>query len=253
MVYLVFLSTHLETKTRWVPRRLIAANKTKRSDISQRLLDCFKWEGDTFLSRIVVANETWIHHYEHESIRRSVERKHSRSQGMKKFKATQAAEKVMLSLFWDDKDPILDDQLDRGTSVNGARYSDLLANKLKPAIVARPRSLKFPHFKLLKESLRGCRFASGMNDWDAVQKWLYDQPKTFEQKGLRKLVARWIKCIAQGGDKNKIEKNVSLLNKVVERKVDMIPNFRGHASIEVNEEREDDLSEFKQICLISCF
>jgi hypothetical protein len=34
----------------------------------------------------------------------------------------------------------------------------------------------------------------------AVDKWLRDQPKTFFEEGIRKLVDRWTKCIEKEGD-----------------------------------------------------
>jgi hypothetical protein len=36
--------------------------------------------------------------------------------------------------------------------------------------------------------------------WEAVHKWLRDQPKTFFVEGIRKLVDRWTKCIEKEGD-----------------------------------------------------
>jgi hypothetical protein len=38
-------------------------NKEKRLDICKRLLDHCGAEGDHFLERIVMGDETWIHHY----------------------------------------------------------------------------------------------------------------------------------------------------------------------------------------------
>jgi hypothetical protein len=36
--------------------------------------------------------------------------------------------------------------------------------------------------------------------WEAMHKWMRDQPKTFFVKGIRKLVDRWTKCIEKEGD-----------------------------------------------------
>jgi len=49
--------------------------------------------------------------------------------------------KVMLTLFWDSKGPILEDYLEKGRTINSARYSDLLANNLKPAVHTKRRGL----------------------------------------------------------------------------------------------------------------
>jgi len=40
----------------------------------------------------------------------------------------------MLTVFWDSKGPILEDYLQKGCKINSVRYSDLLANNLKPAV-----------------------------------------------------------------------------------------------------------------------
>ncbi|GFS84482.1 putative transposase [Nephila pilipes] len=80
----------------------------------------------------------------------------------------------------------------------------------------------FHLFGLLKDALRGCRFASDMDVRVAVQKWLHDLQKPFYQEGIRKCLVRWTKCIAQGRDYQKINASVvhiSLFNKVVKRKV----------------------------------
>jgi hypothetical protein len=39
--------------------------------------------------------------------------------------------KVMLTVFWDSNEPILEDYLEKGCTINSASYSDLLANNLK--------------------------------------------------------------------------------------------------------------------------
>ncbi|GFY36947.1 methyltransferase-like protein 23 [Trichonephila inaurata madagascariensis] len=56
--------------------------------------------------------------------------------------------------------------------------------------------LNFHLFEPLKETLRDRRFDSGVDVWDAVQKWLHNQPNTFYQEGIRKFVAHWTKNIA---------------------------------------------------------
>ena len=61
---------------RWVPRELTAEHKCKRVEICQCLLSCYNNEGKEFLSRTVTGDETWVHHYEPESKRQSMEWKH---------------------------------------------------------------------------------------------------------------------------------------------------------------------------------
>jgi hypothetical protein len=57
-------------------------------EICQRLLDRYNNESeDEFLSRIVKGDDTWVHHYEPESKRQSMEWKHPGSPTKKKFQA----------------------------------------------------------------------------------------------------------------------------------------------------------------------
>jgi hypothetical protein len=54
--------------------------------------------------------------------------------GQKKFKTQPSAEKVMLTVFWDSQEPILEHYQERGTTANSVHYSEMLCDKLKPAI-----------------------------------------------------------------------------------------------------------------------
>jgi histone-lysine N-methyltransferase SETMAR len=49
--------------------------------------------------------------------------------------------KLMLTLFWDYKGPILEHYMPRGLTINSDSYCDLLQNHLKPAIRSKHRSL----------------------------------------------------------------------------------------------------------------
>jgi len=135
-----------------VPRELTAEHKCKRVEICQRSLDRYNNEGEEFLSRIVTGDETWVHHYEPESKMQSMEWKHPDSPAKKKFKTQPSAGKVMLTLFWDSKRPILEDYLEKGCTINSARYSDLLANNLKPAVRTKRRGLLSKKVLLLHDN-----------------------------------------------------------------------------------------------------
>lgn len=99
----------------------MAEHKRKRVEICQRLLDRYNNEGDGFLRIMVTGDETWVHHYEPESKRQNIEWKHPRSPVKKKFKTQLSAGKVMLTVFWDTKGPILEDFLEQGCTINSAR------------------------------------------------------------------------------------------------------------------------------------
>jgi hypothetical protein len=53
------------------------------------------------LNRIVIGDESWVHHYQPKSEHVSMQWKHPSSPSTKKFKVTPSAGKVMLTVFWD--------------------------------------------------------------------------------------------------------------------------------------------------------
>jgi len=56
--------------------------------------------------------------------------------------------------FWDSKGPILEDYLEKGSTINSARYSDLLANNLKPVVRTKRRGLLSKKVLLLHDNAR---------------------------------------------------------------------------------------------------
>jgi len=135
-------------------KRAYRRAQAQRVEICQRPFNCYNNKGEEFLSRIVTGDETWVHHYEPESKGQSMEWKHPDSPAKKKFKTQPSAGKVMLTHFWDSKGPILEDYLEKGRTINSARYSDLLANNLKPAVRTKRRGLLSKKVLLLPDNAR---------------------------------------------------------------------------------------------------
>lgn len=115
---------------KWVPRSLTAEHRMQRTTMSADLLERFDAEGEAFLSRIVTGDETWVHHFEPETKRQSMEWHHPQSPRTKKFKTTPSARKVMVTVFWDSEGVILVDVMPRGTTINSEAYVKTL-HKLK--------------------------------------------------------------------------------------------------------------------------
>ena len=111
---------------RWVPKMLTPEHKQRRIELSQQCLSRYEKDGDDFLNRVVTCDETWVWHYEPESKRQSMEWKHTNSPVKKKFKSQRSTGKVMLTVFWDMQGPITISYLEKGTTVNGANYCELL-------------------------------------------------------------------------------------------------------------------------------
>ena len=63
---------------RWVPRQLTEAHEQSRLEACSELLE-YCHSDKTFLQRIVTGDETWVHHFEPESKRASMEWRHPTS------------------------------------------------------------------------------------------------------------------------------------------------------------------------------
>lgn len=128
---------------RWVPRQLTEEMKKKRVDMARELLNRIRKEGDQFLRNIVTGDETWVHHYDPEGKRASMEFRHPSSPRVRKFKTQSSAGKVMLTTFWDSEGIVYTEYLPKGTTVNSNRYCETL-QKLKARIRRiRPNRIVF--------------------------------------------------------------------------------------------------------------
>jgi hypothetical protein len=90
-------------------------------------------EGKDMLNKIVTEEESWVHHYQPESKRTSMQWKHASSPSEKKFQVKPSAGKVMLIMFWDSHGVLLAHFQKCGANVNFASYSEVLL-KLQDAI-----------------------------------------------------------------------------------------------------------------------
>jgi histone-lysine N-methyltransferase SETMAR len=88
----------LKVSARWVPRQLTVELKERRVDDCQENSKRFEAEGDGFLERIVIGDETWVHYDQPETKKASKEWRHTFSTKPKKFRAQPSAGKVMMTL-----------------------------------------------------------------------------------------------------------------------------------------------------------
>ncbi|KAG8223011.1 hypothetical protein J437_LFUL000719 [Ladona fulva] len=72
-------------------------HRFRRKIIFSELLERFHHEGKAFLSRIITGDETWVHHFEHET--ETLEWRHPHSPKKKKFKTVPSAGEVMITAF----------------------------------------------------------------------------------------------------------------------------------------------------------
>jgi [histone H3]-lysine36 N-dimethyltransferase SETMAR len=79
-----------------------------------------------FFIRFVTVDETWIHHYTPETKEQSKQWTARGESTPKKAKTVPSAGKVMATIFWDSQGVILIDYLQKGRTITGQYYSDLL-------------------------------------------------------------------------------------------------------------------------------
>jgi histone-lysine N-methyltransferase SETMAR len=127
---------------RWVPRFLSPEHRERRLVTVTQLLQRYEREGAEFFDSIVTCDETWVHHFTHESKRASKQWKHTHSPPPKKAKAIFSAGKIMATVFWDSKGIIHLDFLTGQKTINAQYYSTLLNEKVKPAIHSKRRKRK---------------------------------------------------------------------------------------------------------------
>lgn len=143
-----------KTSARWVPKKLTQQHKETRLKVCTDLKARYEREGDSFLNKILTCDETWVHHFEPETKRQSMEWKHTSSPVRKKFRTQASAGKVMLTVFWDARGVVFCDYLEDQRTVNSAYYSDMLMNKVKPAMREKRRGSQRKGVILLHDNAR---------------------------------------------------------------------------------------------------
>jgi len=111
---------------RWVPRLFTTDQKRTRMKISEQCLERFNKNKTDFLRRFITMDETWIHHYTPESKQRSKQWKEAGCSAPKKTRSVPSAGKVMASVFWDAEGILFIDYLEKGETITGAYYSNIL-------------------------------------------------------------------------------------------------------------------------------
>ena len=119
--YIICVLGFRKVCARWVPRML----SDERVRISRELLERFE-KGEDFLKKIITDDEIWVHHYDPENKRQSMEYCHKESPQLKEFKTQTSAGKVMLTVFWNWECVVLADFLEKETTINSQHYIETL-------------------------------------------------------------------------------------------------------------------------------
>ena len=141
MVFLMEVHEHLgmsKVSARWVPRNLNMQDRQQRVESSQELLEVYNANPEDFHTRLVTGDETWLHHWDPDTKKESMQWKHPCSPPPKKFRIQPSASKVMATVFWDSKGIILIDNKPAGTSITGKYYANVI-KQLRVAIKEKRR------------------------------------------------------------------------------------------------------------------
>lgn len=111
---------------RWVPRLLTLDHKRNRVTTSKDCLAMFSRNPNEFLRRFITVDETWIHHNTPETKEQSKQWVSRSERAPKKAKLCLSANKVMATVFWDARGIIHIDYLEKGKTITGEYYSELL-------------------------------------------------------------------------------------------------------------------------------
>ena len=138
---------------RWVPRQLTPQHKSQRMGLSLQDLQLYQDEWDDMLSWIISGDESWVHHYEPETKRASMQWKHPASPAHEKFKVTPSAGKIMLTAFWECQGALLTEFQQRDHTVTSASYCTIL-RKRRAAIRRKRPGLLTKGMLLLHDNAR---------------------------------------------------------------------------------------------------
>ena len=127
-----------KTSARWVPRNLNMQDRQQRVESRQELLEVYNVNPEDFRTHLVTGDETWLHHWEPDTKKESMQWKHPGSPPPKKFRTQPSASKVMATVFWDSKGIILIDYKPAGTSITGEYYANII-KQLRVAIKKKRR------------------------------------------------------------------------------------------------------------------
>jgi histone-lysine N-methyltransferase SETMAR len=121
-----------------VSRLLTADQKRTHVKISEEYLERFNNNKTDFMRRFITMDETWIHHYTPESKQQSKEWTEAGCSAPKKIRSVPSAGKFMASVFWVAEGILFIDYLEKGKTITGEYYSNLLTRLDKKVREKRP-------------------------------------------------------------------------------------------------------------------
>jgi hypothetical protein len=89
-------------------------------------MESFNKNKTDFVHQFITMDETWIHHYTPESKQQSKQSTEAGCSGPKKTRSVPSAGKVIALEFWDAEGILFIDYLEKGKTIIGEYYSNLL-------------------------------------------------------------------------------------------------------------------------------
>lgn len=139
---------------KWIPQSLSEEQRIMRLETCQDLLEQYTHGREAFLNCIVTGDETWLSYYETDPTEKH--RKwagHPMSPRPMRFKWQRTNKKVMATIFWDHKGPLLIDFLEPNIALSAHRYCESL-RKLKTAIRRKRPELRDQDVCLFHDNTR---------------------------------------------------------------------------------------------------
>ena len=127
---------------RWVPHHLQEEQKQTRLRVCSELLARYNRHGRRFLSRIITADETWLHHYEPESKRSSMQWLKPKEPSPTKYRAEKSNAKAHAIVFWDCHGVILTHMVELGCTITAEYYARVLEEVLEPVLRTKRPGLR---------------------------------------------------------------------------------------------------------------
>ncbi|UYV63965.1 hypothetical protein LAZ67_2006164 [Cordylochernes scorpioides] len=199
---------------RWIPKLLTPNQKAVRRKLSSDNLALFEANPEEFINRFFTMDETWAHHFTHESKQQSTQWRHSGSLPPKKAKTVPSAGKVMASVFWNSEGQLRESikekrrgklsrkivyhqdnspshrSLQAMAAIYDSGFEPLPHTPYSPDLAPSDFHL-CPYLNI---SLSGIHFRSDEEVIDASLE------TSFFLKGIKALVYRWKMCIDLKGD-----------------------------------------------------
>ena len=146
---LTIMHEHLQLRkvvARWVPHSQTDDMRQRRVDGCRELLEQHRREGRRMIGRILTGDETWVHYFEPESKRESMQWIKKGEPNPTKYRTKRSLGKVLYMIFWDADGIVLMHQVPEGQRINAAYYCHFLRNILQPALKAKRPGIKLERF-----------------------------------------------------------------------------------------------------------